>query len=150
AGPIDQSVDNNAGAGTATMPDNGLGTLNLQNQRGPRSDQRGDQPLQAPMESPQNAPIRGASAINNSAINSGTGVLSTSDTGAGLQRHLVGARQQSAKYDELSRRLQQYRLVQQMADSQAQRDFQQQQQQQKEQGQGKQTPGGNANTTPTP
>jgi tetratricopeptide (TPR) repeat protein len=149
AGPIDQQIDNNAGAGTATMPENGLGTLNLQNQRGPRGDQRSDQPLQAPMESPQNAPIRGASAVNNNAINSGAGVFSTSDTGAGLQRHLVGARQQSAKYDELSRRLQQYRVVQQMADSQAQRDFQQQQQQQKEQGQGKQTPGGNV-TTPTP
>jgi tetratricopeptide (TPR) repeat protein len=113
-GPIDQRVDQ-----TALQPD---GTPGAEK---PNRQQINDA-VQTPFESPQNKVMGGGTEIKSTQTSAEAGLNANLATGAGVTQRLLSAQQQSTQYGELTKRLQQYRVVQEMADSRARQQLQQQ------------------------
>lgn len=81
-------------------------------------------PVVAPFESPQNSPLSANAALQSGAGGSPNAINGNLATGAGVkQRLLVSPERQSKQYAELSKRLQQYRVVQEMGDASASREY---------------------------
>jgi hypothetical protein len=115
-GPLDQNqkIDSNQTDQTQTQP-------------GEQPDrQHFNDVIQKPFESPQNKSLDSSATLKSNQRNADPSLPANLTTGANVQQRLLTARQQSTQYDELTKRLQQYRVVQALADSQAQQELQRQ------------------------